>query len=56
MVQALPSSSTNSLKIWHIMNFFPTSLPILWSDVPCLFVDKGHQTIATLLQNVGAVH
>jgi hypothetical protein len=31
------------------MNFFPTSLPPSWSNAPCPFVNKGHQTIATSL-------
>jgi hypothetical protein len=49
MVQALPSS-TNSSKIWPTMNYFPTSLPPMWSNAPCPFVDKRHQTIATSLR------
>jgi hypothetical protein len=31
------------------MKFSPTSLPPLWSNAPCAFVDKRHQTIATSL-------
>ncbi len=36
-------------KNWPTMNFFPTSLPPSWSNAPCPFVNKGHQTIATSL-------
>jgi len=49
MVQALPSSSTNSLKVWPTMKFSPTSLPPLWSNAPYPFADKRRQTIATSL-------
>jgi hypothetical protein len=50
MVQALPFFWTNfSSKIWPTMKFFPTSSPPLWSNAPCPFVDKGHQTIAISL-------
>ncbi len=49
MVQASPSFLTYSLRIWPTMNFFPTSSPPSWSNAPCLFVDKGHQTITTSL-------
>jgi hypothetical protein len=49
MVQALPSSSTNSLKVWPTMKFSPTSLPLLWSNAPYPFADKRRQTIATSL-------
>jgi len=45
MVQASPFYSTNSSKIWPTMNFFATISPPLWSNAPCPFVDKGHQTI-----------
>jgi len=48
MVQASPSSSTNSSGIWPTMNFFPTSLPSLWSTAPCPFVNKRHQAITSL--------
>ncbi len=49
MVQTLPSTWTNFLRIWPTMKKFPTSLPPLWSNAPCFFVHKGHQTIATSL-------
>ncbi len=31
------------------MKFSPTSSPPLWCNVPCPFMDKGHQTIITSL-------
>jgi hypothetical protein len=49
MVQASPFSLTNYSKIWPTMNFLPTSLPPSWSNAPCLFMDKKHQTIAISL-------
>jgi len=49
MVQISPSFSTNSLKFWPIMKKIPTILPPLWSILPSLFVDKGHQTIVISL-------
>jgi hypothetical protein len=42
MVQALRFSSTNSLKIWSTMKFSPISLPPLWFNVLCPFMDKRH--------------
>jgi hypothetical protein len=39
MVLVLIYSSRNSSRIWPTMKFFPTSLPILWSNVPCHFMD-----------------
>ncbi len=49
MVQSLPFSLTNSSRIWPTMKFSPMSSPLRWSNAPCPFVDKGHQTIATSL-------
>ncbi len=49
MVQALPFFLTNSSRIWPTMKFSPTSSPLLLSSAPCLFMDKGHQTITTNL-------
>jgi hypothetical protein len=45
----LPYLLRNSSRIWPTMKFSPTSSPPPWSNVPCPFVDKGHQTIATSL-------
>jgi hypothetical protein len=46
MVQSLLFYSTNSSRIWPTMKLSPTSLPPMWSNAPCPFVD---QTIATNL-------
>jgi len=48
-VQVSSFSLTKFSKIWPTMNSFPTSLPPSWSNAPCPFVDKGHQTIPTSL-------
>ncbi len=49
MVLISSSPLRNSSRIWPTMKFSPTSLPPLWSNAPCPFMDKRQQTIVTSL-------
>ncbi len=49
MVQASPSFFMKFSKMWPTTKKFLTSSPPLWSNTPCPFVDKGHQTFAISL-------